>query len=149
MSYRNQAGADGYRTLISFPAFTWHPRFTSRKGTFYAGLEVSLVDWFAPLTELAIRQSAPHYNRDEAVALELVHPRIDVMFGLPIVSEHLGLSVGGAWRTSAPFVGKPGETRENATTTDVTYLTWWSGDPRVKDNPFAFFEFSLGAHYLF
>lgn len=143
-SYRNETGTNGYRTVVSLNAFTTHFRMTPRRSSVYAGLDISLVDYVAPLAELAFRRATDTtYVDQNMLFLDLIRPRIDFMLGLPVLSDHLGVSLGGSWRTVVPIPGPA--TSPNT----LTYKAWWANDDRVKGNYAAFFEFGFGAHYVF
>ncbi|MDF2696358.1 MAG: putative secreted protein, partial [Labilithrix sp.] len=148
-AYRNQSGPDGYRTLISASAFTWHERFTSKSSSVYVGSELSAVDWLAPLTELALRRADASYSNEEEILLGFVRPRADIVVGLPVLTEHLAASLGGSILLAAPYRGKPGESPSGLTDKEFTYLPIWSSDARVQESRAPFLEFNLGVHYVF
>jgi len=59
----------------------------------YVGLELSVIDFVAPLSELALRPAGSYTNED-LVALDLVRPRAGIWIAFPQFSRRLALSTG-------------------------------------------------------
>ncbi|MEJ7602233.1 MAG: hypothetical protein WKG01_30330 [Kofleriaceae bacterium] len=59
----------------------------------YIGLEVSAIDFIAPLAEMALRP-AGNYERYEYVALDLIRPRLGGWVAVPQFSRRISLSTG-------------------------------------------------------
>jgi hypothetical protein len=59
----------------------------------YVGLELSVLDFVAPLAELALRP-AGDYQNEKIVALDGVRPRLGVWIAVPQFSRRLTLSSG-------------------------------------------------------
>jgi hypothetical protein len=59
----------------------------------YVGLELSVIDFVAPLAELALRP-AGNYTKENKVALDLLRPRAGIWIAIPQFSRRLTLSTG-------------------------------------------------------
>ena len=59
----------------------------------YIGLELSAIDFIAPLAEMALRP-AGEYERYEYVALDLIRPRLGTWVAVPQFSRRVALSAG-------------------------------------------------------
>jgi hypothetical protein len=135
---------------VTVSGFNLHGRFTPRQSSVYAGLEASLVDWAASVSELALRRADVDYDNPGLVALDMIRPRLDLMIGLPVLTERLAMSLGASWRLIAPVPGHAGDAADKTTPNAFTYLPFWSGDDRLKRGSHAaFIELSAGVHYVF
>jgi hypothetical protein len=148
-AYRNELGSDGYRFTPSLDVLTARIRITGRDSIYYSGIELSLVDLLAPVSELALRRVDVAYDDQSNLWLELLRPRIDVNFGLPMATEHVFVSAGTSVRTAAPFAGARGDAGATPTPGHFTYLALGSGDARVSSTYAAFFELNLAVKYIF
>jgi hypothetical protein len=61
--------------------------------TDYVGIELSAIDFVAPLAEMALRP-AGKYEKYENVALDLIRPRFGVWVAVPQLSRRIALSAG-------------------------------------------------------
>lgn len=97
-------------TARSLASLTWLtariPIYRSRLA--YSALEVSAVDLLAPFTELVLRNRDAAYLDQSLLAWNLVTPRVDAVAGMPVLSTHLVLGGGVAYRMVAPFLEKVG-----------------------------------------
>lgn len=59
----------------------------------YVGLEVSVIDFVAPLAEMALRPPGK-YTSYEKVALDLIRPRAGLWVGMPQFSRRIALTAG-------------------------------------------------------
>jgi hypothetical protein len=70
----------------------------------YTAFHFSLVDAVAPLAELATRDNRiASYVHTERLALNLVTPRLDAVFGVPAFSKHFLVGAGISLRMCAPL----------------------------------------------
>ena len=70
----------------------------------YSAFHLSLVDAVAPLAELATRDNrGATYMETARLALNVVTPRVDAVFGVPAFSKHFLLGAGMSLRMAAPL----------------------------------------------
>ena len=139
-AYVNAWGGDGFRVAPSLDALIARVRLTPRASRSYVGLQGSVVDLFAPLSELAMRRGDLRYDGQSRLFIELLRPRVEVTVGLPALSRHVLLSGGFSLRTVAPFRGADGVAR---------YRPVWSKAAEASEGFAGFIEYNLGAKYVF
>ncbi len=91
-----------FRSVASMPFIVFRPPlwYTERA---YAAVHVSVLDPLAPLSELALRPNDVDFSDNARVAWNLVSPRVDVVVGMPSLSSHLTLGIGGSLRLAIPY----------------------------------------------
>jgi len=125
-------------------------RFPIRRteGTYF-GLELSLVDLLAPLSELALRKTEQtHYYRSENLFGNVFTPRLEALAGSPALSTHLTISAGISLRMVAPILD-PVATSQNNGEASYHYSTLW--DAKSADGTSLwprFVEFGFAAKYV-
>lgn len=115
----------------------------------YVGVELSLLDPLAPLSELALRKTEMvHYDRVANLAANIFTPRVEVLAGSPILSEHLAISAGLSLRMAAPTFDKTA-TQNNSDGDHYIYSMVWNAKDESGDSLFfRFLEFGLAAKYV-
>ncbi len=79
-------------------------RIAHRTPNSFSAVQFSLIDPLAPLSELAVRKSTnTDYERPSRLALNVLTPRIDLLFGIPPLSKHLVVGAGASLRLVAPL----------------------------------------------
>jgi hypothetical protein len=70
----------------------------------YLAVEFSVIDPLAPLSELVVRrtQDVQYFDSGKQM-VNVITPRLETLFGVPALSEHLVVSAGASLRMSAPF----------------------------------------------
>lgn len=147
-AYVNAVGSDGFRVVPSLDVGSVRVRLSPRDATLGLGLRASLLDVLAPITELSMRRGDLAYDRQNAVWLELLRPRIEASLELRPVSRKLALVVGASMRTVAPFVGAIDPAAPKSANA-ATYLTPLSSAPVVSERFASFVETNLGVAYTF
>lgn len=133
-SFRYMASVNvlGIRPLIRYTNLT------------YVALDISLLDLVAPLSELALRDNRnADYDHKGRVAFNLISPRVDLLLGIPALSQHLAVGIGGSLRMVAP-VRQSREVIDGVTFARYDYQ-WFAGSDGDVGR---FFEFGFFAKYL-
>ena len=146
--YLNDWGGDGFRVVPSLDVLATHVRITPASSRAVVGVRGSLVDLFAPFTELTMRRGDLDYDRQGSVWLDFVRPRVEVTVAVPQISQHLLLVAGVSLRMVAPFQGSVDPAAPKPSTS-ATYLTPFSSAPGRSEQFSRFFESSLGIKYVF
>jgi hypothetical protein len=147
--YKNQLGADGYRLAPSLDFLIARIRLDGKSSTYYAGLTLSALDLLAPIDELAYRRSDVSYDNQDNLWLEFIHPRVDLTFGLPALSEHVFVSAGASLRLAPPFAGRQIDSATSPTPGYATYIVVGSSDDRATNAFAEFVEVNLALKYVF
>ncbi len=147
-AYRNTWGGDGFRLVPSLDVLSLRTRVTPEGSRVRAGIDVSLVDVLAPITELALRNGDLRYDRQAALWLDAVRPRIDLAFGLPSLSRHLSFGAGVSLRVVAPYRGG-GDTNAPKTLDDATYIVIGTPGGAAQESFASYFEWNVAARYAF
>jgi len=141
-TYVNHDGMS-FRYVASVPWATLRVGLR-RTNLSYVGVDLSLVDLVAPLSEFALRNNdRVEYKHSGRVAWNLITPRLDLLLAVPALSSHLAVGAGFSLRLVAP-VEPTMRTENDATITTYDYQTVWGTDAPVV----RFFEFGFFARYL-
>ncbi len=127
------------RFSVSATLLAAHLQLNSPTAPTYIGLDGSLVDVLAPLNEIVFRSTKLNYDSDELIIADVIRPRLDLVFGLPVLTDRLSISTGLSVRTIAA-------TPDAGTTADSTYRVIFDA-PKGRWSSYA--EFNVGAHYVF
>jgi len=145
-SYLNRDSA----TRVLASANWLNVRITGRRtAATYVGVEASLFDPLAPLSELVLRKDdRVHYHDLNALWANLVTPRIEVLAGSPALSEHLAVSAGMSLRLAAPVLNS-GKTDRLGDGEHYDYkLFWRATDPNDESLWLRFLEFGFAVKYV-
>jgi hypothetical protein len=112
----------------------------------YVGVELSLVDPLAPLSELALRKTdKTHYRKVNNLFGAIFAPRIEFLAASPMLSEHLGVSAGVSIRGTAPV---PDSTPRSDGEASYRYAPFWTKDRDAESLFPRFLEFGFALKYL-
>jgi hypothetical protein len=130
-------------------ANTLNLRFpVKRSEASYVGVELSLVDLLAPLNELALRKTEQtRYDHHDRLFLNFITPRIDVIAGSPMLSEHLVVAAGISLRMTAPVGNGEATLRNGEPSYDYTFF-WDAKDSDRKPLWPRFLEFGFALKYV-
>lgn len=114
----------------------------------YVGLELSLLDLLAPLSELALRKTdKTHYDRVPNLFANVFSPRLEAVAGSPALSEHLAISAGMSLRM-AGATPDPTETAKSGEPSYVYSMFYHAKDPSGTSLWPRFLEFGFAAKYV-
>ena len=150
--YLNESGS-GARYVASANLFNIRAQLYKYTSTSYSALEISFIDPLAPLTELAVRKrTGVSHEHQERMVWNLITPRIDLLFGVPALSQKLVVAAGISLRIVSPVLLPPAATpatpagAQPATALvpmDYRYL-WDDGGKRIPSH----LEFGFAVKYL-
>jgi hypothetical protein len=122
--YVNRGGGS-LRYVASMNLLTFRGRLAYVE-RYYAAVHFSLVDPLAPLSELAVRDATgASYQHDSRLALNVVAPHLDIVFGIPALSRHLLVGAGASLRMVAPLLATT-HIEGTAVVRDYNYEYLWN-----------------------
>jgi hypothetical protein len=143
-SYVNDSGTA--RILASANWLNFRFRIQRTEAS-YVGIETSLLDPLAPLSELALRRTErTHYRKPNTLLLNLLTPRVEVLAASPMLSEHLAVSAGLSLRLAAPL--EDATPRADGEASYHYAPVWNAKDQKEKSLWPRFLEFGFAAKYL-
>jgi hypothetical protein len=137
--YVNQAGSDGFRYAPSIDVAIFRFPFTRASTMYYTGLQASVFDPMSPLVELALHKVDATYDTEQSIWLNVITPRIDFVFGIPVLTSHVSLSAGMAYRLVTA------QQQRDAADEVVPNAYVYSTRGEFSDH----IELNVGVHYVF
>jgi hypothetical protein len=140
--YFSATSGDGFRYIASVDWPTVRTRFGS-----YVAVQFSMLDFAAPLSEFALRKPVGYENQS-LVVLDMVRPRLSMLFGVPQITRNVVATVG----ISARLLAVCGTVdtacdppRDPPPHRSLTYRTTMSNTAANNQIP----EVNLGVSYVF
>jgi hypothetical protein len=115
----------------------------------YVGLELSLLDPLAPLSELAVRKTdKTHYDRVPNLFANVFSPRLEAVAGVPALSEHLAVAAGMSLRMAGATPDPTGTAKNNGEPSYIYSMFYNAQDADGKSLWPRFLEFGFAAKYV-
>lgn len=143
-AYVNQSGSNlRYIASVDMLRLRIFLKYSDRV---YSAIHLSFVDPLAPLSELAVRNTAnvSDYKNQELLAWNIITPRLEFVIGIPNLSQHLAVGGGASLRLVVPFQTSASSSN-GVTTYEYTYETLHNN---FKENWPKFVEFGFFVKYF-
>jgi hypothetical protein len=142
-----------YSASLNWPRLLLHLR---RRESSYLGLQITFVDVLAPFSELALRSAdVSNAANPDRLWWNVLRPGVDIVFGVPSLSDHVVLGLGGSIRIARVFADNVAHPDSSTTYTYRSILDCAEGQRcdggrfLLPANLGQFVEANLSAQYAF